>query len=345
MNKIYIFGAGNVTKTKIERIPSNFYYNILKKEIQGILDNDIRKQNTYLSGIRIFSPHILLSTIWDYVIISSGYYEEISKQLVETLEIPLERIKLIDEYLQDRFIEYQYENNQILNQEINQLYLQKFNCNSMVVYTAIRDGYDDLKEPLVINEKFKYICFTNNKMIKSDIWEIRNPEDYMDITEDNLWDKKLKVLPHRFLPEYETSIWLDASMQIVGELCQYMDRYQKYSDLLFIPHYERECIYEEAAACIILGKGNKQNIIRQINYYFEEKYPFDNGLVCGGFMIRNHNIGYVKKVMEDWWKQICIFSTRDQISLPYVLWKNQCVVDVSKEYCNDNDWIKVYAHK
>lgn len=344
MDKIFIFGAGNLTRNKLQRVPNTFFRNVLLREVQGLIDNDTQKTNTTLLGISIFSPNILYTCDWNYVVVSSSYFQEIKEQLLTELQIPEDKIIDIDKYLRDRFIQYQYDKYMSQNKKSNYYYEKKFNCKSVVVYTAIRDGYDKLKEPKVINNNFKYICFTNNN-INSEVWEVINPKEYIDTEIETYWDKKLKIMPHKFFPEYDTSIWVDGSMQIIGEISEYMTMYQKYSDILMMPHYERECVYEEAAACIMQGKGQKKDIINQISYYCSESYPYDNGLVCGGFMVRNHNIGYVKKVMEDWWKQICIFSTRDQISLPYVLWKNQCVVDVSKEYCNDNDWIKVYAHK
>lgn len=41
-----------------------------------------------------------------------------------------------------------------------------------VLYTAIFGNHDKLKEPVVTNG-WEYILFTNNRELKSDIWDIR----------------------------------------------------------------------------------------------------------------------------------------------------------------------------
>ena len=40
------------------------------------------------------------------------------------------------------------------------------------VYTCIAGDYDDLNEVLVKEEGIDYICFTNNKKIKSKTWKV-----------------------------------------------------------------------------------------------------------------------------------------------------------------------------
>lgn len=345
MYKVFLFGAGNVTKIMLQKVPIKFFCDYLSREILGIIDNDVQKHNSVLYGFKILGPSILYESDWDFIVISSNYYDEIIKQLVDEMKLPSEKIVMVDKFIRDTFVQYQYNKLTVENQVKNLCYTKKFNPKSTVIYTAIRDNYDDLKEPLVVNNNFKYICFTNNKTLKSDVWEIRNADDYLDTEATPYWDRAFKILPHRYLAEYDTSVWIDGSMQIVGDISEYMNIYQKYTDILFVPHYERECVYEEAAACITLGKGKKEDIIRQMHFYFSEKYPYDNGLLCGGFMVRNHNVGYVSAIMEDWWEQFIRFSTRDQLSIPYVFWKKQCCFDVSNEYYNDNRWIKNFMHK
>lgn len=46
--------------------------------------------------------------------------------------------------------------------------------SKIAVYTSILGEYDELMDPLYIDKECKYICFTNNKKVHSDIWEIRD---------------------------------------------------------------------------------------------------------------------------------------------------------------------------
>ena len=58
---------------------------------------------------------------------------------------------------------------------------------------------------------------------------------------------------------------------------------------------KRNCIYDEAKAIFYLGnknnnwKDNPKIIENQINKYFKEGYPPNNGLIVSGVMFRKHN--------------------------------------------------------
>lgn len=343
MKRVYIFGAGYKTRGALRNIQPAFYENYLKLRILGLVDNDPQKQSETIKGFQVYGVNVLKDENWDYVVISSNYALEIYDQLVNTLLIDKNRIKYFEEYIRDEYINYQYEKNNnkcIMNRSA---YWKKFNPLSTVVYTAVTGDYDELREPLAINRNFKYVCFTDNKQLKSGIWEIR----YVDCGDSRKThkDREFKILPHRFFPEYDTSIWIDASCQILGDLGEYMQIYQKYADVLFSPHFERECVYDEAAACMMFRRGNKSDIIRQIRHYSEEGYPIENGLVQGGLIVRNHNVETVKKIMEFWWSELCTYSYRDQISAPYVFWKQQCNYDLSDIWINNNKWIRFCSHK
>ena len=51
--------------------------------------------------------------------------------------------------------------------------------------------------------------------------------------------------------------------------------------------------------------------------------PQNYGLSENSILIRRHNKIEVKNIMNRWWKEIISHSHRDQLSLPYVCWKNR----------------------
>ena len=58
------------------------------------------------------------------------------------------------------------------------------NKKRKVIYTVITGDYDYLRTPKYVNEDYDYICFTNNKRIKSTFWKVRrikNSEGLDDI--------------------------------------------------------------------------------------------------------------------------------------------------------------------
>jgi hypothetical protein len=101
--------------------------------------------------------------------------------------------------------------------------------SKVVVYTAIFGGYDFLYEPTVKPNNVDYVCFTDSKDMKSDTWDIRytlplynNPELKNPAVRNA---RKYKALPHRFLPEYEYSVWVDGNAQCRGDVNELIGKY------------------------------------------------------------------------------------------------------------------------
>ena len=61
---------------------------------------------------------------------------------------------------------------------------------------------------------------------------------------------------------------------------------------------------------------------KQVDRYRKAGYPADNGLVSGAIIFRKNASPTVKKINEDWWREIESGSVRDQLSFDYVAWKN-----------------------
>lgn len=217
--------------------------------------------------------------------------------------------------------EHDFDNSKFINRNVD------FKNNKCVVYTAITGGYDNLIDPEYIDPNFDYICFTDDPNLKSNVWEIR----LMDYEDTNIVRKarQYKILPHKYLADYDYSFWIDGGMKIVGDLRNYVNSYLKETSMLVIKHIRRNCIYEESKACIRMNKDSAEIIVNQINRYDESNYPKENGLIESGFLFRKHNDKEVIKVMEDWFKELEENSVRDQLSFNYVAWKNKFHYDLS----------------
>jgi hypothetical protein len=86
-----------------------------------------------------------------------------------------------------------------------------------VIYTSIIGNYDVLEEPRFIPKGYDFICFTDQIIEKpNSVWKIKQ---VLPLYEDNTRTaRKYKLLPHRFLPEYEISIWVDGNELVVGDV-------------------------------------------------------------------------------------------------------------------------------
>lgn len=202
----------------------------------------------------------------------------------------------------------------------------------IVLYTANINSYDNFTEiSQVYKDYFDYVYITDKEW-NSSTWNV----NIVEKTENPyLCAKYYKIMPHILFPEYDISIWIDASaVNIRSNFYNIIDHLRKHN-FVTIKHPKRKCIYEEANACITLQKDKREIIESQIEKYKLENYPVNNGLYSCGFLIRRHNI--LKEFSEAWWEEILNNSKRDQISFPYVLSKFEFLIKMKTLEFRDHE--------
>lgn len=191
--------------------------------------------------------------------------------------------------------------------------------NPIVIYTAITNDYDDLKEVDYIDENCKYVCFTDNPNLKSDTWQIIQMENS---TLDHVRKaKQYKIFPDIYFPEFKYSFWIDGSFKIIGSIREYI--YDNINSLMLcINHSESDCLFDEANKIKKEKRYSKFTISKQISQYENEGMPKHFGFFSLGAIFRKHDNPIIIDLMRQWWEEIITFSNNDEISFPYVMWKN-----------------------
>lgn len=191
--------------------------------------------------------------------------------------------------------------------------------NNVVVYTAIFGDYDVLINPRNPNQNIDYICFTDDNNLNSEVWTIR--QFNREQLSDTLKNRKVKILPHKFLHSYNYSVYVDGNIHITDDIKDLIEQYVDH-DFAAPTHYLRDCIYDEVEVCIKQGKGDADIIYQQIERYKAEGFPENYGLSANSVLFRNHHGPDVRTLMEAWWDEVNNWSSRDQLSLPYMAWKH-----------------------
>ena len=196
--------------------------------------------------------------------------------------------------------------------------------HKVAIYTAITGNYDKVSEPVFVPKNCTYILFTDNQNIKSDKWEIRPiPEKIKKINNNILINRYIKMHPKELLDEFDYSIYIDGNIKTVSDLTSMIKEINEKTGLAIHRHYLRNCIYKESKACIFFGKGNIKKMKKQVKKYKEEGFPKNYGLLECSIIISNLKNSKSEEILNKWWDEfIESKSNRDQISLPYVLWKN-----------------------
>ena len=132
--------------------------------------------------------------------------------------------------------------------------------NSKIIYTTIFGGYDDITKPTLPNN-WDWKCFSE--------------DNSLSLYEDNNRNaKRFKILPHRYLKDYEYSIFIDGNMTIRNNPDELISNYLSNSNVAFFDHNKnlldpRDCIYKEAEIIFEFGRRNgnyKFNKTRTISW-------------------------------------------------------------------------------
>lgn len=211
-----------------------------------------------------------------------------------------------------------------------------------LVYTAIFGNYDTLKDPLKVSTVVDYICFTDSKDLKSNVWKII----HVDLSSSpSLLNRELKLLyPHREFFDYDYSLYVDGSILIKEDVAVFFEKYAGKYPVMNFKHPNNDCIFKEIINCIKLNKGNPEKLIQQYNVYLSEGMPKHWGLSDNKIILRDNHSELNKEMMEEWFEHVANYSGRDQVCLAYVYYKHNYSFHFFEEDITDNLFFETWPH-
>ena len=210
---------------------------------------------------------------------------------------------------------------------------EQFPDVKIAVYYVITGNYDSFRMPIYIDDTIDYYLFTDSGA-GTDTQELNNfrimrvPES-LDGLNNVRRQRYTKLHPDEVLSEsvtgkkYDYTVYIDGSMRITCDIKPLV-----YSLIVsgksfgIHKHFSRDCLYDEAELLMIGSSISSKDIREQTDFYSREGMPRHFGLPETTVLIRRCNDPQLQDIMQQWWLQIERFTHRDQISLPYVLWKN-----------------------
>ena len=291
--------------------------------------------------------------------------EELNKEYIETGYYELGKyIKYIMNLLKNRrFIKVfqlilihfkrkktQTESNMIKDEQKSYKYIIDSGNNAkIVVYTCITGNYDEIEEPLVIENGCDYFLYTNNKELKSDIWRIKKiPDEIQKINDNAKINRYIKMHPKELFKDYDYAIYIDGNIRLISTISSFINKINCKTGLAIHRHSSNNCIFKEIKTCRAYGKGKYKNLKRQANRYKKEGFPINYGMLECNVLVSDLNNNKSIVILNEWWNEyLKSESMRDQIALPYVLWKNKIqVADIGNlgNNVNKNYKIKINSH-
>lgn len=193
----------------------------------------------------------------------------------------------------------------------------------LIVYTAIFGGIKDkLRPPVNIPDDVElhaYVDMTGDPVKHSSGWECRAPV-WEHPTNPRLRARRHKLMSHELYPDADATLWVDGCLTPVENPHSLVEKYLSSHDICLFQHMQRNCIYQEAEACVRLAKDSSNVLRGLVKRYKAEKYPYNNGLAETTAVLRRHTDA-VKRFNEEWWHELKNNSIRDQMSFNYVAWR------------------------
>ncbi|KAK1276960.1 Non-symbiotic hemoglobin 1 [Acorus gramineus] len=240
----------------------------------------------------------------------------------------------------------------------------------VVVTTCAFGGGDDLYQPIGMTEaslrKVCYVAFWDeitrsaqevegniideNSMIGK--WRIVVVGD-LPFTDQRLNGKIPKMLGHRLFPQARFSIWVDSKSQFrrdpIGVLNALL--WTTNSVLAISEHGARSSIYDEAKAVVKKHKATPEEVEVQMAQYLHDGFPDEkryNGkkaLAEASIIMREHT-PLMNQFMCLWFNEVVRFTSRDQLSFPYVLWRLKVLKKINMfPVCTRKDLVNSMGHK
>ena len=86
---------------------------------------------------------------------------------------------------------------------------------NLIIYTALIGQNEGLnRQPVFEKCKFRKICFTDDKELTSDDWEIRHVELILP-SDNHRSQRNIKLRPHLLLKEFRYSLYIDNTVVLI----------------------------------------------------------------------------------------------------------------------------------
>lgn len=217
------------------------------------------------------------------------------------------------------------------------------------VYTAIVGGYDEIKQPLVIDEDFDFILFSDDaKDSRIGVWEVKSL-DYDNVIRTKT-ARYVKTHPELLCKGYETCVWIDASVKILSKTFyeQVKSFYKEGVAIASLVHPDWTCTYQELFQIMYLGWESEFVTLEWGNFLRGKSFPRGIGTFETRVLYRNHSNENIRLLDGLWWECIEHYSRRDQYSFRYCLWKLnvECVGFLPANYnAHNNEFFVVENHR
>ncbi|MFG6656280.1 glycosyltransferase domain-containing protein [Scandinavium sp. M-37] len=217
--------------------------------------------------------------------------------------------------------------------------------NRLVIYSVITGGYDKVLPVENIDSDCDYYIVSNEHIVLPEPWKLLTPST--DGLDNKNFNRYYKINPHILFPNHQHSLYIDGNILLCGDIYNWSKAQLSNNDFAIFNHPERDNIFDEGKICSFIGTDYFWVINRQLKKYKAEGFNYRE-LFEANILLRSHNKADVMRLMEMWWSEYSseFSAKRDQLALPYVIWKMNYKINNmgSSDARFDQEYFKYMSH-
>jgi hypothetical protein len=205
----------------------------------------------------------------------------------------------------------------------------------IAIVTSLCGNRESLVNPPIMHPNADYYAFVDRPWPNAMEWK-QLPLEKRHIGDkysDRRNAKYYKIMPHKVLPNYKFWIWVDVSHSVIENPHVIINDYLKECDIGVFKHNQRGCLYEEAKILQELNYDHPHLVNNQVKKYTSDGFPNNYGLYELPVSIRR-NTSAIREFNELWWEEIQNYSSRDQLSFPWCVWKKKISLKILPGFAN-----------
>ncbi len=156
--------------------------------------------------------------------------------------------------------------------------------------------------------------------------------------------KRPKARPDLYT-DCEASLWMDGSVHVLDDrfVALVEEKLGRHELVIWGHPEDRDCLFEEARHCHEWPKYRDEPLLEQTAHYLSEGMPEHFGLWAAGTIARRHT-DRMRALGDAWLAEMERWTIQDQVSLPYLFWREGIEPGTFGIDQLDNDVVVVMPH-
>jgi hypothetical protein len=121
----------------------------------------------------------------------------------------------------------------------------------------------------------------------------------------------------------EASLWMDGSTYVMSDrfIALVRAKLERHELVLWKHPEDRDCLVDEALVCHDWPQYREEPLLAQVDHYLSQGMPRNFGLWATGSIARLHS-DRMKRFGDSWLDEMARWTVQDQVSLPFLLWRD-----------------------